>query len=259
MTVQFCTLAIHEPYRRRAQLLCADAPQVPWIVLTDRPRDFKGLNVRAIRHSPTGPMAIDYLSRLPTTGQGRGDAAYHDKRFALMAALEGFDTAIFIDADSRIESLPTPGSFPNGLAVLPLVRESVAKHLELWGAWRRPAFVELAHALNGDENALEAARWCHESVIAVTKDGRESKFFAAWARAAEFLQARDVYSGEGGVIGLAALCAGWDVDYEALTTIAASIRHEGGGPKREDSASGLRKLTNAIAVLTRPWRRAGSR
>src|SRR6185436_15440274 len=36
----FCTLAIHAPYRRRAQNLITDAPAMPWIVLTDEPNDF---------------------------------------------------------------------------------------------------------------------------------------------------------------------------------------------------------------------------
>src|SRR5678815_3910798 len=87
----FCTLAIHPPYRQRARLLLADAPKVPWIVLTDEPEDFAGLPVRAIHHEPTGPMAIDFMTRLPPTGGGRGRPAYHDKRFALQAGLEEFD------------------------------------------------------------------------------------------------------------------------------------------------------------------------
>src|SRR5881398_1022573 len=90
LNVCFCTLAIHEPYRRRARLLCTDAPTVPWIVLTDEPDDFADLAVRAVRHVPTGPMAVDYLARLSPTGDGRGAAAYHDKRFALIAALQAF-------------------------------------------------------------------------------------------------------------------------------------------------------------------------
>src|SRR5215217_8234297 len=61
MTVCFCTLAIHAPYRRRARHLCGTATTVPWIVLTDEPEDFADLPVRAIRHTPTGPMAVDYL------------------------------------------------------------------------------------------------------------------------------------------------------------------------------------------------------
>lgn len=94
-----------------------------------------------------------------------------------------------------------------------------------------PVFMELAQHLTGDAASLQAARWCHETCIAVTKDGRESRFFEAWSIGADFLQSRGVYSGEGGVIGLAAAYAGWSVDYEALSSIAASIQHEGGGPK----------------------------
>ncbi len=232
-SVCFCTLAIHAPYRRRARRLCADATAVPWIVLTDQPDDFAALPVRAIQHSPTGPMAVDYLARLPPTGQGHGAAAYHDKRFALIAALQDFDTAVYVDADSRIEAFPQPGIFPSGLAVLPVVRKSIAEHLDTCGSWRLPVFVDLARHLTGDADILKAARWCHETFIAVTKDGRESRFFAAWSVAADFLQARGVYSGEGGVIGLAAAYAGWSVNYSALMDIAGSIKHEGGGPKKE--------------------------
>lgn len=229
--VCLCTLAIHAPYRRRACRLCADAPELPWVVLTDEPEDFAGLPVRAIRHAPTGPMAADYLTHLPPTGEGRGAAAYHDKRFALLAALDGHDTALYVDADSRIDTRLRLGRFPRGLSVLPVVRRSVAEHLEACGSWRLPAFVELARQLTGGAEILREARWCHEALVAVTRDGRESRFFESWGIAAEFLQARGVYTGEGGVIGLAAACAGWGVDYDALAGIGSVIRHEGGGPK----------------------------
>jgi hypothetical protein len=231
VTVCFCTLAIHAPYRRRARLLCANATTVPWVVLTDEPDDFAGLPVRAIRHAPTGPMAVDYLSHLAPTGEGRGAAAYHDKRFAIRAALEGFDTAVYVDADSLISELPALNTFPPGLAVLPVVRRSVAEHLATCGSWRMPVFVELAQHLTGDADILQTAQWCHEALVAVTVDGHESRFFTAWSLAADFMQSRGVYSGEGGVIGLAAASAGWKVDYEALTELDAAIRHEGGGPK----------------------------
>jgi hypothetical protein len=204
---------------------------VPWIVLTDEPDDFTDLPVRAIQHAPTGPMAVDYLAHLPPTGEGRGAAAYHDKRFALLAALQDFDTAICVDADCRISGLPPLGVFPFGLAVLPVMRKSIAEHLETCGSWRMPIFIELARHLTGDAVILQTAQWCPERLVTVTKDGRESRFFEAWSMAAEFLQARNFYSGEGGVIGLAAAYAGWTVDYQALTRIGASIRHEGGGPK----------------------------
>jgi hypothetical protein len=232
MTACLCTLAIHAPYRERARVLCADAPHVPWMVLTDEPKDFAKLPVRAVAHVPTGPMAVDYLDWIGPTGDNRGAAAYHDKRFVLRKALEDYDTAIFLDADSRLQGLPALGSFPPGLSVLPVVEKSVAEHLATCGSWRLPAYVDLAKHLTGFADAVHEARWCHESCIAVTKDGREQDFFDAWGLAAEFLQARGVFSGEGGVLGLAALCAGWTLDYEAVAGIGAAVRHEGGGPKR---------------------------
>src|SRR5688500_20184930 len=90
----FCTLAIHEPYRRRAQLLLADAPAVPWIVLTDEPNDFSGSTVRSIRHQPTGPMAIDFLTtRLSPTVIWRGRPAYHDALIVLESTYSVVESA----------------------------------------------------------------------------------------------------------------------------------------------------------------------
>ena len=233
VTVCFCTLAIHAPYRRRARLLCGDALQVPWIVLTDEPEDFADLPVRAIRHAATGPMAVDYLSRLPKTGEGRGAAAYHDKRFALLEGLKEFDTAIYLDADSRIKKLPSIGVLPTGLAVLPVVRKSVEEHLAACGSWRFPVFEELARHLTGDVEILHQARWCHETLVAVSRGKSTFDFFDAWSTGADFLHSRGVYSGEGGVIGVAAAYAGLNVDYDTLTRLANSVQHEGGGPKKE--------------------------
>src|SRR5262245_46403247 len=178
-------------------------------------------------------MAVDYRRRLAPTGNGEGAAAYHDKRFAIAAALRDFETAIFLDADSRLAAPPALGAFPPGLAVLPVVRATIAAHLETTGAWRLSVFEELARDLTGDAAALQTARWFHETCYAVTRDGNEPRFFAAWDRAAGFLQRRGVYSGEGGVMGLAALVAGWSVDYDALAALAPLVRHEGGGPKLE--------------------------
>jgi hypothetical protein len=231
MATCFCTLAIHEPYRERARLLCADLAPANLVVLTDEPGDFADLPVRAIRHDPTGPMAADYLKRLPATGIEHGAAAYHDKRFAVQAALRDFDTAIFLDADSRVGGVPPVVNFRPGLAVIPTFRNSIAVHLEMYGSWRLPAFRKLAYDLLGNIEALSTARWCQESCFAVTKDGNEDRFFRAWERAAAVLQEQKVFTGEGGVMGLAAAYAGWTVDFEALVPLGALIQHEGGGPK----------------------------
>lgn len=225
----FCTLAIHGPYRERARLLVGDVPEMPWVVLTDEPGEFEGVGVRAIRHEPTGPMAVDFLTRLPPTGTGR--PAYHDKRFVLQAALREFETAVFVDADTRIRSLPEWPRFAPGIAVTRAVEANIVEHLSRWGTQRKPAFEQLAVHLTGTAETLKTTRWCSEALFAITKDGNESRFFEAWERAAEFLQSREVFSGEGGAIGLAAVCAGWTIDYDSLSNLAAATQHEGRGPK----------------------------
>ena len=178
---------------------------------------------------PTGPMAVDFLTRLPPTGTGR--PAYHDKRFVLQAALREFETAIFVDADTRIRSLPELPRFQPGIAVTRAVVANIAEHLSRWGTQRKQVFEQLAVHLTGTTETLKTARWCSEALFAITKEGNESRFFETWDRAAEFLQSRVVFSGEGGTMGLAALCAGWTIDYDSLTKLAASTHHEGRGPK----------------------------
>jgi hypothetical protein len=45
------------------------------------------------------------------------------------------------------------------------------------------------------------------------------------------MQELGVFSGEGGVMGLAAACAGWTPDYDAMVPLEPWVEHEGGGPK----------------------------
>jgi len=212
-------------------LLVGDVPEGPWVVLTDEPGELQGLPVRAIKHQPTGPMAIDFGTRSPAMGIERGEPAYHDKRFALQAALEEFETAIFVDADTRVRALPRLPVFRAGIAVTKVVNASIAEHLSRYGSHRRPAFEKLAVQLTGDVEMINSARWCSEALFAITRDGKEGKFFETWERGAELLQSEGLFTGEGGVIGLAAVCAGWTVDYETLGKLARKMKHEGGGPK----------------------------
>jgi hypothetical protein len=121
--------------------------------------------------------------------------------------------------------------FNPGIAVVKEVDASIDEHLSRWGSHRRPVFEKLAVELTGDAEAIKSARWCSEALFAITKDGNEARFFEVWGRGAEFLHGQGVFTGEGGVIGLAALCAGWTVDYSSLGRLAGAMRHEGGGPK----------------------------
>lgn len=209
----------------------ADGPGLNWIVLTDEPEEFADLPVMAVGHQPTGPMAVDFLTRLPPTGDGRGQPAYHDKRFVVELGLKKFDTAIFVDADTRITSSFRLPAFRPGIAADKTMRASIADHLRTYGPHRLLAYEQLAEYLTGSAETIRSAQWCNEALFAVTKDGNEAKFMDAWARGADFMKGKDVLTGEGGVIGIAAAYAGWSVDYNSMTKIAASMHHEGHGPK----------------------------
>jgi hypothetical protein len=151
----------------------------------------------------------------------------------LQEALKEFDTAIFLDADTRISSLPQLPKLGGGIAVTKVLQTSIADHLTRWGTERRPMFEQLALYLGGGVEMLNRARWCSEVLFAITKDGNEDKFLEVWRRAAEFLQSNGMFTGEGGVIGLAAVCAGWTIDFDSLDDLAALIQHEGRGPKSD--------------------------
>jgi hypothetical protein len=235
----FCTLAINEPYRAWARRLASDierfVPHARLVVLTDVPSDFATCrNVHAVHHTPTGPLAVDYL-RDPSISHG-GGSAYHDKRFVIAAALELADTVAFLDADSRVRAPLAVPTFVPGVAVGYSEKETILEHLSWCGPGRLPIFVELAREL-GDETLLARALWCQESFFALSRDGNETEFLRIWAKAAEFVQSRGVYSGEGGVIGLAAALAGWQVDFRILERPSGAIVHDRGGPREARSVA----------------------
>jgi len=111
------------------------------------------------------------------------------------------------------------------------VQRRVDEHLAVCGAWRLPHFEEVAMQIHETCQILADSFWCHESCLGITKDGKEGSFFELWGRWAAEMQRRDVYSGEGGVIGIAAHAAGWQVYHDRLEELSCCLTHEGGGPK----------------------------
>jgi len=162
---------------------------VPWFVLTDDPDDFSDLPVRAIPARPDGSDGRDYLALLPPTGEGAGPPPITTKGSRSSPRSK---TSIPLSTWMQTRASPNfRGSTPSHPVspCCPSWRRSVAEHLDTCGSWRLPAFEALARHLTGDIEILKTARWCHETCIAITKDGRESRFFAAWTQAADFLQA----------------------------------------------------------------------
>ena len=240
---------------RRARLLCADAPQVPWIVLTDEPEDFADLPVHAVRHVPTGPMAVDYLAHFPRPEK---DAVPQPITTSGSRSLPRSK-----NSTPQFTWMPTRASLsfprhPSSRALWQcflVVRKSVAEHLATCGSWRLPVFEELARHLTGDVEILRQARWCHETLLAVTRGKFTSEFFEAWSMGADFLQARGVYSGEGGVIGVAAAHVGWNVDYDTLKNSPIQFCTKVGDRKRHEWFR-LKQQSSAIAESTRALRPA---
>jgi hypothetical protein len=73
---------------------------------------------RSDGHAPTGPMAVDYVNTLPTTGDFRGAAAYHDKHFALEAVFTDTHRCSALAALGRLGT--TPGALEWLAGRLPL-------------------------------------------------------------------------------------------------------------------------------------------
>jgi hypothetical protein len=92
-------------------------------------------------------------------------------------------------------------------------------------------FEQLARELGYDVSVLQTAPWVPEWFLAIGKCPKLEVFFEYWDRAARFCNTENFHYGEGGVIGLAAMAAGLEVNFESLATFAKHVEHEGGGPK----------------------------
>lgn len=194
----FCTLAVGNRYRRHAQLLAKDiqqySPTTSFVVLTDRPDDFKP-------HS----HVIPFKHRLQSV-QG-----YHDKRFVLEQSLALFDTCIFLDSDVRIigfvnkEMKFLPGiTARTGCNILqhntdkPIVLETIEK---------------VATKLEID---LQETKWFHEFMFTIQKqDGVELEFLKLWQTISYLFEMQGIYAREGDVMGLAAAKVGLSIRFDS--------------------------------------------
>ena len=196
----FCTLAMGKSYRQLARFLAIDlyqyAPGISLLLLSDDPHLFDDLdNVIALLH------------RQHSIG------CYHDKRFALEAALERYETAIYVDANVRIlEPVPfdrewSPGITARSTATIYKHNHYRGKPSELWQAIK-----VAAQKLDLD---LDHVKFLHEFMFTLKRDGEKTAdFFRWWGKLANFFEARGIYHGEGNSIGLAASKAGLVVQYD---------------------------------------------
>lgn len=195
----FCTLAVGDRYRQHAALLAQDllqyAPQVPLLLLSDQPDDFQAFsNVQAILH---------HLQSVK---------GYYDKRFVLMAALERFESCLFVDADVRVL-----GPLPEQMGFLPgiVARYGCGTIKHNSESKVRPAFELIQTVAQALQLDLTEVLWFHEFMFMITRQkGKEKDFFQAWEAIAHYFQSQGIYDGVGNVMGLAAASSGFDIHFQ---------------------------------------------
>lgn len=189
----FCVLALGKKYQDFAKDLAGDlsnyAPQASLIVGTEDPKEFsQHKNVVPFEHHKQGVLHC-----------------YHDKRFVVGKALSQFNTAIQIDADTRlIQTIPDSLSWEPGITAGHMA--NMVEHIKKYSPERFDVVQQIATKL---DLKLNETTWVGESLFVVTRDsGKEKKFIQYWGRISRYLELRGIHSGEGIAIGLAAAKAG---------------------------------------------------
>ncbi len=178
-----------------AQDLRKYAPGILLIVLTDQTAEFENSsNVEAIQH------------------QLQSIKGYHDKRFAVAAAIERFETCTFIDSDVRITAPINQeriNNFPPGLTAR--FGCSVVKHNQGLSNKKKSTKslsiiqdIATCHSLD-----IQEVNWLHEFMFTLRRqDDREQDFLRYWQNFSYYFELNGIYDGEGNTIGLAAAAAG---------------------------------------------------
>jgi hypothetical protein len=193
-----------------AQRLIGDlssfAPGVPICLATDRPAQFRRLR----------GVSVILIAGIDGRWQ-----RYNAKRFVIGRALAGAQTAVFIDADSRVKAhIPMAVKWPAGLSA---AHENLLAHLERWWPSKFEEVRGAAHAIGAP---LDSAAWIGESLYVVARDGgRELDFIMWWADLALRICRTGFRGGEGNIMGLAAAKAGLSVSWGPWAQLKASVSH----------------------------------
>lgn len=196
----FCTLALGTPYRLMTKRLAEDlqryAPGIKLVVGTDLPSDLADCgNIIPFWLQQTGILHC-----------------YHDKRFVFLEALSRFDTAIFIDADTRIIA-ELPEAIDSTPGVIGAFNEPLIPHVQKYTPERLDRLAKIATKLNLD---LADGVFVGEALIIISRhQGQEQEFLHWWGRIGTYLELRGIYAGSGNIIGLAALKTGLTISRTA--------------------------------------------
>lgn len=206
----FCTLALRPKYRLLTQQLASDlekySPGTSLLAFTDEPNDFSNnLNVLAFKHNQQGILHC-----------------YNDKSLIMEIALSKFNTAIYIDADTRILSpLPDDLNWNPGITVGHC--ENLIDHVTKYTPERLEHIQKVASNLH---IPLESTSYLGESLFIVTRDGgNEIEYFKYWTMIGRYLELNGIHSGEGNAMGLAAKKVGWTISKDGWQEIRSATQH----------------------------------
>jgi hypothetical protein len=218
----FCTLALGKKYRILAKQLAENlstySAKTKLVVLSDRPQDFQNCqNVLAFEHHQQGILYC-----------------FNDKRFVLEKALEYFEAAIHIDADTRIISTVSPDlHWQPGITAGH--QENLVEHVQKYTPERLSLLNRVADKLG---IAIANVTYIGESLYIVARDnGKEKEFFKEWGRIAHFLEMNRIHSGDGNLMGLAAAKVGWTVAKEGWEQLNQVRQHLDASYQEEELSS----------------------
>ncbi len=207
----FCTLALGNKYRCLAKELAADleiySPGTSLLVYTDLPQDFcNNPNILAFKHRQKGIKCC-----------------YNDKRFVIAEALSRYNSAIWVDADTKIVA-----TIPDDIEWLPgITSGNFQRIFEHSRNKRVPTITALIKQLGAKLNiSLDNTCFVHEALFVVTRDGdKEKEFIKQWGIAARFFELKGMHDGEGNSIGLAANKVGWTVRSNNWEYLKKAVKH----------------------------------
>ena len=200
----FCTFTSGPIYRQLTKLLVQDlekyAPEIPFIIFTDRPSDFSNnSNVLPFKHTR---QAISY---------------HHERRFAVAKSLSMFNSCMYLDADLRI-CAPVPKNMqwlPGIVArsctyMINHINEQLQKHnpptskaIEDFEFYKK-----MARKIGLDIEA-DRVMYLNEFLFVVSRDnGKEKKFLEYWEKLAIYSALNGHFEDPGFPIGMAAKKSG---------------------------------------------------
>lgn len=207
----FCTAAFGTKYNRMAQLLATDlaqfAPVHPLILYTNQPHHFTAHgNVQAVKHTR------------------RGVLPYHERRFAIAAALSIAPTVMYLDADVRIcAPIPPDLQFLPGLTARSC--GNLHHHLQAQSQ-RHPESAEFRHKMTvirkmahriGVDPGHPDLKFINEFLFVLHPDqGREQQFLQLWGNLAIYADTLGLHKHPTYAMALAALKSNFPIHHHEM-------------------------------------------